>query len=75
MSQHKLQIECSDEQREYIINHLLTGRELVIHHAERTWIANCVHKRIENGAVRIVSADLDIDDGKGTWNVVVTHEY
>jgi hypothetical protein len=65
-------IPPSPEQEDYVIEHLQTGKEFVVHHGERTWIANHVHKQFAN-SVRIKSADFDIQQGKWTV-VVVTHE-
>lgn len=64
--ERKLILPCSSEQEQYIIDHLQTGNELVIHHAERVWIANHVFKQEKRASIK--SADLDIETGK--WTVI-----
>lgn len=65
-----LKIDCSPEQLDVIEDHLLYGKELGLLPDERAWMLS--HARKAYPTCKIVSADLDLENGKWTLDLIVT---
>jgi hypothetical protein len=63
-----IRVPCSPEQKEVVLDHLLSLRELGMQPDERAWIIAQAKKQ---GAVKILAADLDIESGEWVVDIEV----